>query len=63
LFSEFTDAVIVFIVLQTLLSIALGRQFAVMKLSRNVFLGYTKDFFFKMKRIAFFIQVNLGLKK
>ena len=60
LFYEFTDAIIVFIALRTLLPIALEGQYIVMKLNRNIFLGHARGFCFQMKRVVLFNHIDLG---
>ena len=42
LFSEFTDALFVFIALRTLSPISLEGQYVVMKINRNVILGHAR---------------------
>jgi hypothetical protein len=60
LFSEFTDAIIVFIALQALLPTALEMQYVIMQLNRNVFMGHVRDFCLQMKHVALFNHIDLG---
>ena len=61
LFSEFTDAIIVFIALRALLPIALEGQYVVMKLNQNFFLVHARGFCFQMKRVVLFNHIDLGV--